>query len=173
MGENENNKKKFLECYDINADALFRHAYFRLSDRGRAEELVQEAFLRSWEYCLSHDIPENLRAFLYRVLNNCIIDEFRKKKSISLDVLMEDGGYEPVTESSEKDPFRAEHLTTLLNSLDSKERDAVIFRFIDELNPAEIAGITGERENTVSVRIHRAMKKLNERVGKEKKYHEF
>jgi RNA polymerase sigma-70 factor (ECF subfamily) len=173
MSGNEIDKKKFLEAYDAHADALFRHAYFRLHDRGRAEELMQEAFLRSWEYCLAREIPENLRAFLYRVLNNAIVDDFRKKKSVSLDALQEDEGYEPIAEESTSDSFRSEHLTALLQTLEPKEREVVVFRFIDELDIPEIATITGERENTISVRIHRAMKKLNERVKKEEKYHGF
>lgn len=173
MGGNEISKKKFLEAYDAHADALFRHAYFRLHDRGRAEELMQESFLRSWEYCTKKEVPENLRAFLYRVLNNAIVDEFRKKKSVSLDTLQEEGGYEPIVEDSLVDSFRSEHLTALLQTLPPKEREVIVFRFIDELSPPEIAAITGERENTISVRIHRAMKKLNEQVKKEEKYHGF
>ena len=72
-------------------DAIFRHCYFRVFDRERARDLVQETFLKTWEYLTrGHDI-ENIRAFLYRVATNLIIDDSRRKKEISLEQLSESG----------------------------------------------------------------------------------
>jgi RNA polymerase sigma-70 factor (ECF subfamily) len=157
MGELE--KKTFLEAYDAHADSLYRHAYFRVHDRGKAEELMQEAFMRAWEYSGSHGLPQNLRAFLYRVLNNLIIDDFRKKKPASLDELSE-AGFEPAEESADVDIVEVAIIREMLGELPDHHREVVVMRFIDGFTPSEIAEVTGERENTVSVRIHRALLKL-------------
>jgi RNA polymerase sigma factor (sigma-70 family) len=47
-----------------------------------------------------------------------------------------------------------------LDSLDPRDRDVITMRFVEGIPPREIAGILGERENTISVRITRALKKL-------------
>jgi RNA polymerase sigma-70 factor (ECF subfamily) len=47
-----------------------------------------------------------------------------------------------------------------LDRLDEKYRQVVIMRYIDELSPKEIAEVLGDEENTVSVRLHRAIQKL-------------
>lgn len=169
---NESQKREFIELYDAHADALYRHAYFRVHEAGRAEELVQETFMKAWEHCLREkELPENPKAFLYRVLHNRIIDDYRKKKTVSLEELQE-SGFEPAAESVEIDVVEIAVVRELLLDLHPKHRDIVVMRFIDGMTPSEIAGITGERENTVSVRVHRALGKLKEahkkRMGKNK-----
>lgn len=163
MVMSEENKKKFLDAYDAYSDALYRHAYFKVFDKGKAEEFTQEAFMKTWEYCASRNIVlKNLRAFLYRVLDNLIIDEFRKKKSVSLDLLIEEG-YEPAVEGDNTvDTIAIDKMRSVLLSIDSKYRNLLIMRFVDDLSIPEIAEILEERENTIAVRVHRAIKKLHE-----------
>ena len=84
-------EQKFLEAYEAYADDLFRHAYFRVHDRERAKDLVQETFTKTWMTLSEGATIDNLRAFFYRVLTNAIIDESRKKKAVSLDTLLEEG----------------------------------------------------------------------------------
>ena len=40
-------QQSFLQAYDELADALFRHCFFRLYDREKARDAVQEVFLRA------------------------------------------------------------------------------------------------------------------------------
>src|SRR6266568_8175773 len=42
----QNPEEMFLEIYEAHADAIFRHCYFRVSDRDRAKELTQESFMK-------------------------------------------------------------------------------------------------------------------------------
>ena len=84
----------FLAAYDEHSDALFRHVLIRVRDRETAKDIVQEAFSRTWLYLSEGKKIEYIRAFLYRVANNLIVDGSRKKKSSSLDALMDDDGFE-------------------------------------------------------------------------------
>jgi RNA polymerase sigma-70 factor, ECF subfamily len=157
-------EKEFLEAYDSYADALFRHAYFRVHDRDRAKDLVQEAFTRTWVALSEGARIKNLRAFLYRVLTNEIIDESRKKKASSLDALTEEG-FAPEDEYATENVYalaiiRETH--ALLAELSDEYRLPLVMRHLDGLTPGEIAVILGVSENVVSVRINRAMKKLRE-----------
>ena len=155
------NNETFLKAYDEYADALFRHVFFRLFDDKKAADLVQETFYRAWMSVVDGKEIDNMRAFLYAVLNNLIIDEYRRKKEASLEVLAEKG-FAP---SEDLDGPLQEHLdakdiASVLSELEEHHREVVIMRYIDDLTPKEIAGITGESTNIISVRIHRAMQKV-------------
>ena len=161
-------EEKFLAAHDKYVDALFRHCYFRVYDRELAKDIVRETFCRTWEFLANGREIENIRAFLYRVLHNLVVDEIRRKKSLSLERLM-DEGFSPVDNSS---PDVAQHLAAKevmqgVELLGEPYRSAFVMRYIDELSPKEIARILGESENTVSVRIHRAIQKLRTIIKKE------
>ena len=160
-------EKEFLQSYETYVDALFRHCYFRVSDREKATDIVQEAFCRTWLYLSSGKDIQNLRAFLYRTANNLIIDEYRKHKSVSLDTLME-AGFEPADESRKnvEEAVLGGEIRSLLKELDESHRAVIIMRYLDGLSPKEIAELLEVSENVISVRIHRGIEKLRQLVGK-------
>ena len=47
-----------------------------------------------------------------------------------------------------------------LFEIDEKYRDVLVLRYTEGLSVQEIAEVLGERENTVSVRIHRGIQQL-------------
>jgi RNA polymerase sigma-70 factor, ECF subfamily len=156
-------KQEFLKAYDELSDALFQHCYYRVSNREIAKDLIQEAFVKTWEYIVSDKEIKNLKAFLYRVTNNLIIDYYRKKKEISLDNLREDG-FDVSADDEERVRAGAEveRSLHLLNKLEDKYKEIIILRFVDGLSPTEIGEITGQTENAVSVSTNRALKKFRE-----------
>jgi RNA polymerase sigma-70 factor (ECF subfamily) len=152
-------EEQFLTMYDSHADAIFRHCYFRVYDRERAKELTQEAFTRTWEYLSEGHTVDNIRAFVYKTLQHLIIDASRKKKEQSLDAMM-DKGHDPHHTPDLGTVVDAALVTTQLAQIEEPYRSALYMRYIDDLNPREIAEVTGEDVNVISVRIHRATKKL-------------
>ena len=160
----------FLAAYEDHADALFRHALLRVRDREAATDVVQETYSRAWLYLSQGKQIEYMRAFLYRVANNLIVDGSRKKRTSSLDVLMESDGFEPRDEMA-KDPAevpQAREAVAMLRSLDEIYRTAITMRFIEEMSPKEIAGKLGVSENVVSVRIHRGIARLSQIMNRTK-----
>lgn len=170
-GSQEN---RFLKAFDEHADALFRHASIRLSDREQAIDVVHDTFTKAWGYIREGHTVRSFRPFLYKILNNLIIDTYRKKKEASLDELMEGEG---VDESAFED-LRSGSLEEMVNALDAKlaveviadlpdlYREVITLRFVDGLGPKEISVLIEESENVVSVRIHRGIKLLQERIQK-------
>lgn len=159
-------EKQLLEAYEQYSDAIFRHCFFRVYDREKAQELMQETFTKTWEYLREKDI-KYLKAFLYRTANNLVIDYSRKKKEQSLEAITEQG-----IEFAEKDAsdihkiIDGKEAIKLLNQVEEQYREVVIMRYIDGLKPKEIAEILGESQNVISVRINRGMKKLRAIYGK-------
>lgn len=158
-------EKAYLKAFDEYADVLYRHCYFRVSDQERAKDIVADTFMRTWDYLSKGKEIDNFRPFLYRTLNNLIIDEYRKKKSESLDALLDDhdvpeGAFDELVESSLEEvefTLDAKRIPLLLEQMPEKHREVVIMRYVDGLLPAEIADILKEPVNTISVRIHRGM----------------
>src|SRR3989344_8292978 len=82
-------QKDFGNAFETYNDELFRHASMRIKDRDRALELTQECFLKVFEYAKKGGEIRELRPFLYRTLRHLIIDEYRRKKSVSLEQIAE------------------------------------------------------------------------------------
>jgi RNA polymerase sigma-70 factor (ECF subfamily) len=167
-------EQAFIEAYDKYSDQLFRHCFFRVSNRERAIEITQDAFMKTWDAVVRGEDIQNWRAYLFRVLNNLIIDEYRKKKSLSLDALLEADG---VTEGNFEDlktgsldevmekiavDFETKELKGALEELPEAYQQVVVLRYIEQLSPKEIADMLEENENVVSVRIHRGLAKLRQ-----------
>lgn len=153
-----------MEAFDTHANALFKHASFRVSDRERAEDLVQETFVKVWLYTEKGKVIDEFRPFLYRTLNNLIIDEYRRKKHESLEEVLDEEWKEGREESLIYDELDAlaDHLdgAVLLEEvkrMPETYRTVFIMRFVDGLEPKEIAEATGETTNIVSVHIHRGL----------------
>ncbi|MBA8963792.1 RNA polymerase sigma factor (sigma-70 family) [Rhodococcus percolatus] len=65
-------------AYDEHGRELFALAYRSLGDRGRAEEAVQETFLRAWRRADRFDPRRaTLRTWLYAICRNVVIDAIR------------------------------------------------------------------------------------------------
>ena len=159
----------FLSAYEDYADAVFRHVMLRVRDREVAKDVVQETFSRTWLYLSRHKEVGHMRAFLYKVANNLIVDTMRRKRNVSLDAMMEDHGFEPADPNVEepKDVLATQEAMRLLASLDEIYRTAITMRYIDELSPREIAHALGVSENVVSVRIHRGIERLSKLVRRD------
>lgn len=157
--------QEFLAAYEAHADSIFRHCYFRTGDRELGKDLMQETFLKAWEYIASGKKVENLRAFLYKTANNIIIDTYRKKKEgvQSLDTMMEAGfdisSEEDTTKKAEKG-FTEHYVRRILGKISEPYRSAVMMRYLDELSPADIAEALGVSANVASVRINRGVDRL-------------
>lgn len=157
-----NLEREFLAAYEANADALFRHCMVRVRDRERAKDIVQESFSRTWLYMSEGKKIDYIKAFLFRVANNLIVDWSRRQKSSSLDAMMDEDGFE-VVDTTTVDPTERQGIRDalrLLESLDEMYRVAITMRYMDEMSPGEIAKVLGVSENVVSVRIHRGIERL-------------
>src|SRR5687768_7540986 len=89
-------KNLFLEeilnkAYQDYRELLRRHAHFKIGDPALAEDLVQTTFLKTWHYLLKGGKIKAMKSFLYHILNNLVVDEYRKKRTVSLDMLEEKG----------------------------------------------------------------------------------
>ncbi len=171
----ESHEDRFLKAFEEYSDALFRHASLRINDRERAIDVVHDTYTKVWMYVRKgHDI-EQFRPFLYKVLNNLIIDEYRKKRETSLDALFEVDGVDEGTFDDLSENTVEQLAATIdgkkafkeLERLPDEYREVIILRFIDELGPKEISELIEESENVISVRLHRGLAMLRKLMQQE------
>ncbi len=175
LSEPGNQEKDFLEAFHQYNDALFRHAWMRISDREKAIDLVHDTFTKVWGYIRNGKEVEQYRPFLYKVLNNLIIDEYRRKRETSLDALFEkegvDEGTFPELSESTAETLAAtmdgQQAFDLVGELPDTYKEILILRFVDGLGPKEIGELVEVSENVVSVRLHRGLKMLREKIESE------
>lgn len=179
----EDTKEQFVAAFEKYSDELFRHALMRLSDRETALEVTQETYLRAWKYVAEGNEVRQYRAFLYKILNNLVVDEYRKHKTQSLDALLENEetslSFEGELLRDEVDVleeamirFDSDRAVAALTELPETHRTVLVLRYIDGLSLTEIAQTLEDNENAVSVRIHRALHKLRNILSPKQTNHE-
>jgi len=175
--QNESQEERFLKAFEEYGDALFRHATLRISDRERAIDLVHDTYAKVWTYVRNGHSVDQFRPFLYKVLNNLIIDEYRKIKESSLDALFEidgvdEGSFDELSETTAEAlaaTLDGKKAFEVLEELPDMYREIIILRFVDELGPKEISELIEENENVVSVRLFRGLKMLREKIEEKEK----
>ena len=137
------------------------HAFFKLHDRAIGEDLVQETFIKTWGYLVKGGKIDVMKAFLYHVLNNLIVDEYRKNKTSSLDILM-DKGFEPSdgASGSVRNLLDGKATLDLIQRLPAAYQKVIRMRYVQDLSLKEISLITGQSKNAVAVQVHRGLAKL-------------
>lgn len=167
--KNSNKKRIFIESYDTYADAIFRYCSFRIYDRERAKEIMQETFTKTWEYMEKGQEIDNIKSFLYKVAHNLCVNEARyRKKSFSLDEMKENTNFDQEDEinKSPNDQAEISLLISRLNLLKEEERDLLVMRYVNDLAVSEIAKILQMLPNTVTVKIKRAEESLKKIYGR-------
>ncbi len=169
------NKRETLKQQEILSVAhhdfnrgLNSYAFFKVNDHSVEKDLVQETFLKTWKYLVRGGKIDTLKAFLYHVLNNLIVDEYRKHKTISLDTLTENG-FEPSVDQTESKRFinviDGKVILLMIPRLPDTYKKIMHMRFVQDLSLKEISLITGQTRNSIAVKIHRGIEKLKVLYG--------
>src|SRR3989344_4338366 len=146
--------------HDFNK-GLNARAFFKTGSRMIGEDLVQETFMKTWAYLIKGGKVEIMRAFLYHVLNNLIVDEYRKRKTVSLDVMLEKG-FEPGDDHTERllNALDGKAALILIQRLPERYQKVMRMKYVQLLSLNEMSLITGQSRNSMAVQAHRGLEKL-------------
>lgn len=156
-------KNELTQAHKKYGKALGIHAFFKVSNRATSDDLAQDTFLKTWSYLVKGGKIDVMKSFLYHVLNHLIIDEYRKRKTISLDALLEKG-FEPSVDNTLRlfNVLDGKAILLLVQRLPEKYQKVMRMRFVQDLSLKDISLITGLSKNTLAVQVHRGLKKLRE-----------
>jgi RNA polymerase sigma-70 factor (ECF subfamily) len=141
---------------------LNTYAFFKTHDHEIGTDLVQDTFLKTWMYLVKGGKIEVMKAFLYHVLNNLIVDEYRKHKTSSLDVLLEKGFDPSAGDSTERllNTLDGKSAFLLIKNLPEKYQKVMHMRYEQDLSLKEMSILTGQSKNAIAVQLHRGLEKL-------------
>lgn len=161
MEKETSKQRRFAEAYKKYADPLLRFSFFKLNDRELSKDIIQDAFVKVWQYMAQRPV-KNIRALLYKMTSNLVIDEYRRRKPVdSLDDLNEKG-FDPGFNDTEEmmHAIDAHEAQKLMKQVPQPYRKTLFLKFFKGLSLNEISNITHEKKNVIAVHIHRGIAKL-------------
>ena len=157
------------------ADALYNFAYHLTYNEEDANDLVQETFMKAFRFINSFDSGTNAKAWLFKILKNAYINEYRRKSKAPSHVDYEDIiGYQDSEDSAigEFTDLREElfnhmmgdEVTNAINSLPIDFRTVILLCDVEGFTYEEIAKILDVPIGTVRSRLFRARNDLKDKL---------
>lgn len=157
-------------------NSMYNFAYRLTFDGDDANDLVQDTYLKAFRFIHSFEKGTNAKAWLFRILKNSFINDYRKKSKEPAKVDYQD--VETYYNSDDVDrqitpDLRVESLQDMigdeisnaLNSLDVDFRTVIILCDLEGFKYEEMAKILDIPIGTVRSRLHRARNLLKEKLS--------
>ena len=141
--------------------ALLRLAYVLTGNGPDAEDVVQDALSRAlprWSRIAGVDDPD---AYVRRMVVNAHVSRWRRFRRREVPVEVVRDGPAPAGVATED----RDRLWRACQSLPVDQRTAVVLRFYEDLDYAEIAALTGVREGSVRSRVSRGIAAMRHDLG--------
>jgi RNA polymerase sigma-70 factor (ECF subfamily) len=170
--------RAFEELARRHRAAVFNFILRLVGDRGRAEDLLQETWLKVIRVAPSYEKKAKFTTWLYTIARNLCVDSMRReryRKADSLDAAV-DSSEDSAPRSDHvagdgPSPDRAAHAASLrpklekaLAALPAEQREVFVLREYGGIAFREIAEVTGVPENTVKSRMRYALESLRKQL---------
>jgi RNA polymerase sigma-70 factor (ECF subfamily) len=159
-------------------DALYRTALRMTRSEAEAEDLVQETYIRAFRFRHQFTLGTNLKAWLFRILTNTFINQYRRKAArpdtTELDDVEESILYRHMRDVSPGSASPDPEAELIDNTLSSEVKDALealpekfrttLLLDVEGFSYKEIAEVLDIPIGTVMSRLHRGRKFLQKRL---------
>ena len=149
-------------------DRYLTHA---IGDGEEAKDLLQETFIRAIKGLSGYRNEASYRTWLYMLARTTVADHLRRKRRRERLLIGRLGELLPLFDKRTVDPsIRLEgieachQLWTVLRSLKQDYKDVIILRIVCDLTVDEAASSLGWSNDTVTRKLHRALKTLRRRA---------
>ena len=152
-------------------DMLYGYAMYMRGDRDEASDLLQETFLKAYRFYDKFEQGTNAKAWLYRIMRNTYINDYRKGKRTpdmveydeQTSAYMMSRRDEPRPDAIKGEIFEDE-IAEAISSLPEKFKSVIVLRDVEDLPYEEIAEALEIPIGTVRSRLHRARAILFEKL---------
>ncbi|WP_088341951.1 RNA polymerase sigma factor [Robiginitalea sediminis] len=151
----------YSELFRTHSKTVFNYIYYKFGNEEKAQDAVQEAFVKLWENC-AKVAPEKAKAFVYTVANNLYLNVIKaekvrlKHRPAEGNITRQDPEY-----LMEEAQFQAK-LEAALDSLPENQRTTFLLNRIDGKKYHEIAEMEGVSVKAIEKRMGLALKALRE-----------
>jgi RNA polymerase sigma-70 factor (ECF subfamily) len=156
--------------------SLYNFAYRLTQEADDAKDLVQDTYLRAYRFIDSFQQGTNAKAWLFRILKNSFINEYRKRKKEpgKVDYQEVEAFYNSEDVDRQITPdlrveslkdMMGDEISNALNALDVDFRTVIILCDLEGFTYEEMAKILDIPIGTVRSRLHRARQLLKEKLS--------
>ena len=168
--------KIFDEEFMPHIDSMYNFAYKLAMDEEDAKDLVQETYMKAFRFITSFETGTNAKAWLFRILKNSFINEYRKRSKQPAKVdyneiesyYNSDNIQHDITVDLRSQTMQnriGDEVTNALNSLAVDFRIVIILCDLEGFTYEEMAKILDIPIGTVRSRLHRARNLLKEKLS--------
>lgn len=148
-------------AYHDYSKILKGYVFSKIRNHSICNDLVQDTFLKTWIYLVKAGKIDSMKAFLFHVLKNLIVDEYRKNKAISLE-LLEEKGFQLSAGDFRRlyDILDGKKAFLMIPSLPKKYQKVMEMRYVENLTIEDISKIIRQTKNNTTVILFRGLEKL-------------
>ena len=165
----------FAELTQRHRRGLFNFLLRSVGNRSRAEELLQEVFLRVIRARERYVVPAKFTIRVYTIARNIAIDErrrakFRRHRSLDAPTSMRDGdgpslherlpAHQVSTDDAAQAPTIRDRVAAAVSELPVEQREVFVMRQFRGMSFRQIGEVVGASENTAKSRMRYALEKL-------------
>ncbi|MEQ9230839.1 MAG: sigma-70 family RNA polymerase sigma factor [Cyclobacteriaceae bacterium] len=169
------NEEAFEELVNRHKDRVYTTIYLIVKDRYRAEDLMQETFIKAINTIKKGKYNEEGKflPWLLRIAHNLAIDNFRRDRRYPM-IVMEDGGNlfnslefaEGTYEDQQIKEDTHKLLKKLIEQLPDAQREVLVMRHYMDMSFQEIADATDVSINTALGRMRYALINLRKKMDR-------
>lgn len=176
----DNQKKRYERIFEEEflpqIDALYTFAYHLTYNEEDANDLVQETYMKAFRFIDKYNEGTNAKAWLFKILKNAFINQYRRKSKQPTKVDYEDiTSYQEVEEDTSisgyadlrEEMFQTmmgDEVTNAINALPVDFRVVILLCDIEGFTYEEISKILDIPIGTVRSRLHRARNMLKDKL---------
>ncbi len=169
-------QKIFNDEFMPHINAMYNFAYRLTLDQDDSKDLLQDTYLKAFRFIDSFQKGTNAKAWLFRILKNSFINDYRKKSKepSKVDYQEVETYYNSedvdrqITPDLRVEALRdmiGDEISNALNSLDVDFRTVIILCDLEGFKYDEMAKILDIPIGTVRSRLHRARNLLKEKLS--------
>jgi RNA polymerase sigma-70 factor (sigma-E family) len=151
---------RLAALYEAHAPEAARLAYLLTGDRALAEDVVHEAFVRLLGRFRDLRHPEAFRAYLRTTVVNLTRSHFRRRR-VERAYVEREGRAPKVSPAKPED---RQDMWDALQSLQPRQRAAIVLRYYEDLTEAQTAEVLGCAVGTVKSLVSRGMDRLRAEI---------
>ena len=155
----------FARLYDRYATPVYRFLVRLLRDGAAAEDVTQHAFLRIHEGRHSFDERRSFRTWIFTIARRLAVNSLERHGSSGhedLDEELADPLPSPERRAVARDEARA--VERALRTLATEDAEVLLLSRYEDLSYEEIGEVIGCSPDAAKMRVHRALKRLAERI---------
>ncbi|TKD61920.1 RNA polymerase sigma factor [Flavobacterium sp. ASW18X] len=157
-------EQQYNTIFRTTSKTVFNYIYYKFGNEEKANDAVQEAFVKLWENC-SKVAPDKAKSYLFTVANNLYLNVIKAEK-VRLkhaDKHRNESTNESPEFLLEEQQFK-EKLENALDALPENQRTTFLLNRIDGKKYAEIAELEGVSVKAIEKRMHLALKSLRDKI---------